>query len=251
MNFVTITPENADKESFYCLKNPKHKGFIAKKKWLKDRIVEGYTIKILKDDSNKSLGLIEFVPAEFAWRPIKAKGFMFIQCILIISKSDTKKGYAGMMIQHCIDEAKRMGMKGVATMCSEGSWIADKRVFIKHGFREAESLDRFQLLYLKFEKEATDPELNNYTESRKKIKGWQLFYANQCPLFDTTIEPMIKEAEKFDIDLKVTEYQLAKEAQGAPSGFGVFSLIKDGELLADNYISKTRFTNIIKKEIGK
>ena len=39
------------------------------------------------------------------------------------------------------------------------------------------------------------------------------------------------------------------EAQNAPSGFGTFSLIKDGKLLEDHYLSKKRFENIIKQEI--
>jgi hypothetical protein len=49
------------------------------------------------------------------------------------------------------------------------------------------------------------------------------------------------------ITLTVKKLATPKEAQKAPSGFGTFSLIKDGKLLADHYISRTRFENILKQ----
>lgn len=43
----------------------------------------------------------------------------------------------------------------------------------------------------------------------------------------------------------VGEITEAAIAQSAPSGFGVFALLKDGQLLEGHYISKTRFKNIL------
>jgi hypothetical protein len=48
---------------------------------------------------------------------------------------------------------------------------------------------------------------------------------------------------------KPPKLQCAPEAQRAPSGFGVFALVKDGKLLEDHYISETRFKTILKKEL--
>lgn len=48
----------------------------------------------------------------------------------------------------------------------------------------------------------------------------------------------------------IRELKSAEEAKSAPSGFGVFSLVHNGELLEDHYISKTRFENIIRKELA-
>ena len=39
-----------------------------------------------------------------------------------------------------------------------------------------------------------------------------------------------------------------KKVQNAPSGFGTFSLIKDGKLIKDHYLSRTRFENILRQE---
>jgi hypothetical protein len=47
----------------------------------------------------------------------------------------------------------------------------------------------------------------------------------------------------------IIEIKTAKQAQKAPSLYGIFNLIYNGKLLSDRYISTTRFLNIINKEI--
>jgi hypothetical protein len=53
------------------------------------------------------------------------------------------------------------------------------------------------------------------------------------------------------LKLKVTELKSAAEAQNAPSYYGVFNLLWNGRLLADHYVSRGRFKNILQKEILK
>ncbi|WP_282134916.1 hypothetical protein [Seonamhaeicola maritimus] len=53
----------------------------------------------------------------------------------------------------------------------------------------------------------------------------------------------------YGIDLKVSKINTVEEAKNAPSGFGVFNLLRDGRLLEDHYISGTRFRNILEKEL--
>ena len=54
-----------------------------------------------------------------------------------------------------------------------------------------------------------------------------------------------------ELKLKVTELKSAAEAQNAPSYYGVFNLLWNGRLLADHYVSRGRFKNILQKEILK
>jgi hypothetical protein len=61
----------------------------------------------------------------------------------------------------------------------------------------------------------------------------------------------VQAASDYGIEMKVTKLLTPEEARNAPSGFGTFSLIKDGKLLEDHYLSRTRFENILKKELGK
>jgi hypothetical protein len=55
-------------------------------------------------------------------------------------------------------------------------------------------------------------------------------------------------ANEIGIKLEVIKIDYL-EAQNGPSGFGTFSLLYNGKLLADHYISKTRFISIVKKEL--
>ena len=64
-------------------------------------------------------------------------------------------------------------------------------------------------------------------------------------------EAIINAAMDHGIDLNVSKISTVKQAKSAPSGFGVFNLLRDGRLLEDHYISHTRFRNILKKELQK
>ena len=59
---------------------------------------------------------------------------------------------------------------------------------------------------------------------------------------------MSKVAKEQGVDLKVSKLTSAKDAQKAPTGFGIFSVLKDDKEIVDHYISKTRFLNILQKE---
>ena len=64
MKIVAVTPENAIKETFFCIKDLKRQGFKDKAQWYEKRYAEGLRIKILKNDEGKMIGFIEYVPAK-------------------------------------------------------------------------------------------------------------------------------------------------------------------------------------------
>lgn len=75
-----------------------------------------------------------------------------------------------------------------------------------------------------------------------------MIYSNQCPWvarFVEEVKPILKEK---GLNPAIIELKSAKEAQKAPSLYSAFNLIYNGKLLADRYISTTRFKNIIEKE---
>ena len=86
------------------------------------------------------------------------------------------------------------------------------------------------------------PRFKDYKSQLKKYKGLQILYSKQCPW----VARFVKELKNKKI--KVTEIKTPKQAQASPSIYSVFNLIKDGKILADRYISNTRFSNIMKKE---
>ncbi len=247
MKIVEVTPENAIKETFFCIKDTKKQGFTDKLEWFEKRHKEGLRIKILKDEADKMIGFIEYVPAKYAWRPLEADNYMFIHCLYIYSKKERSKGLGSMLIEDAEREAKARGMDGLCVMTSEGGWLANKTLFEKNGFTEIETKDRFQLMVKTWNNNTNKPRLLDWHSQQKKYKGWHISYADQCPWSEKSVAAILNVAMDYGIDLKVSKINTVKEAKKAPSGFGVFNLLHDGQLIEDHYISHTRFRNILKE----
>jgi hypothetical protein len=56
--------------------------------------------------------------------------------------------------------------------------------------------------------------------------------------------------EKKGLKMDVVELKTPEQAREAPSIYAVLNLVNDGKLLADHYISNTRFLNILNKELS-
>ncbi len=249
LSIVQVTPKNAKEETLFCVKYVKSNGFKSKCDWLGKQHKKGLTIKILKGVDGKMIGYIEYVPAQYAWRPIDADDYMFIHCIYIYSKKDRNKGFGAMLVNEAEQEAKEKGMSGVCVMTSNGAWLANDNLFINNGFSKVDQKDRFELLSKKWGNNIPDPKLIDWTAQQSKYKGWHLLYADQCPWHEKSVEALLNTAMDYGIDLKIKKLETPKEAKNSPSGFGVFSLLHNGKLLEDHYLSATRFRNILKKEM--
>ena len=249
ITIIEVTPDNVQEETLFCAKDIKNTGFTCKQDWFEKRYKEGLRMKILKGTDAKMIGFIEYVPASNAWRPIEADNFMFIHCITMYSKKDRGKGYGSLLIDQVEKDAKRKEMAGVCVMTSKGAWIANKSIFEYNGFKAVDSRGRFELLSKKWDTTVPDPKLIDWTKQQSKYKGWNLIYADQCPWHEKSVVALLNTAMDYDVDLKITKLETAQEAKNAPSGYGVFSLLHDGKLLEDHYLSATRFRNILKKEL--
>ncbi|WP_396589879.1 GNAT family N-acetyltransferase [Allomuricauda sp. R78024] len=250
MKIIAVTPENATKETFFCIKDRKRQGFKDKAQWYEKRYAEGLRIKILKNDEGKMIGFIEYVPAKNAWRPVDADNYMFIHCTYIYSKKERSKGFGSMLIQDAENEARTLGLDGLCVITSNGGWLANKTLFEKNGFQQIEAKDRFELLSKTWNNNSKKPKFYNWTNQQGKYKGWHLLYADQCPWSEKSVTAILNVAMDHGVDLKVSKIKTVNEAKMAPSGFGVFNLLHNGKLLDDHYLSATRFQTILKKELS-
>ncbi|HVP36733.1 MAG TPA: GNAT family N-acetyltransferase [Terriglobales bacterium] len=249
INIVTLTADNYQKFGCPCFLNPKHEGHLKKLEWLKKRFAEGLKIKLLfAENEKKPIGFVEYVPGEYAWRAVDARGYLFIHCIWISLNKYKEKGYASLLIEECLKDAKKQGMYGIAAITSEGPFMAGRDLFLKNGFCSvAKTKPSFELM-IKPLKKGPLPKFTDWEKQLSRYKGLNIVYANQCPWIARSIKNLCEIAERKDLKIKITELKSAKEAQNSPSVYGTFSLIYNGKLLADHYISSTRFLNIIKKE---
>lgn len=244
---IDITPENAATESLFCIKDPKYPGFKLKVEWLKKRIKEGLKLRVLKI-AGETVGFIEYVPGEFAWRPVRAENYLFIHCMWVYPRRNLGKGYGSILLSECEKDAQALGLRGIATVASNGSWLSSPDIFAKNGFKSIDKKLRFELM-VKQIKDGTLPSFLDWEKNLKNYEGLNLVYANQCPLFIKSVNEMKITAKKMGFDLKVTVLETPDEIRQVASGYGVYSLIYNGRLLADHYISNTRFKNILTKEL--
>lgn len=249
IKIIDVTAKNVSEFGIYCIKDKNSPGYKSKVEWFKLKINSGLKIKIATDEQNKQLGFIEYIPSEQAWRPIKADNYLFIQCIGLFVKDAKQKGIGSELLKLCEQDARKEKKSGVCAMSSDGAWMANKSLFKKNGFIVGDKLGRFELMVKSFNSKLSKPKFIDWTKEQAKYKGWNLVYSDQCPWHEKSITDLKQSALDNGIKLKVKKITSPEEAQTSPSGFGTFSLLKDGRLLEDHYLSRTRFENIIKQEM--
>jgi hypothetical protein len=250
MKLIEVNNENIDKYGIYCIKDKKAPGYEAKKNWYLSNFKTGLKLIIALNEDNVQMGFIEFAPAEKSWRPVDAKYYTFIHCIFVYPNKFRNNQVAESLINFAIEGAKAENCDGICTFTSKGAWISNDKIFKKLEFEKVDKLGRFELMSKKFSDNAEDPKFINWKEYQKDYSGWNIIYSDQCPWHQKAIIELSKVAEKEGFEITIKRIESASEAKNAPTGFGTFALIKDGKELADHYISKTRFNNIIKKELN-
>jgi len=244
-----VGAENLPTCGIGCITNPKHEGHRPKVEWLQERFGHGLRFLLFRDPNGRPLAFLEYVPGEYAWRPVDAKGWLFVHCLWVYARGQTVGGLGSRLIRACTEEARQGGARGVAAIVSEGPWMVGKQVFLNNGFEVVAERDRFQLVMMRL-KSGPVPQFRDLSSEWANQKGLHIVYAAQCPYLPKSANDIVAMASEHDIPVKVTVLKSAGEAQSAPSYYGVFSLLWNGRLLSDHYVSKGRFRNLLKKEIG-
>jgi hypothetical protein len=252
MNFdtkiVEVSKENLlDHPQVICFINPKHEYYPKKIAWLNEQFENDLKIKLLYIKGEKRpVGFIEYVPGEYCWRSVSAKGYMFIHCLWTNGKKHQNQGLGRLLLEAVEKDSK--DMLGVVVVTSDKSFMVNQDIFNKNGYRIISESGRDQLMIKQF-KEGPLPFINNWQAELEKFKGLSIVYSKQCPWVARFVEEVKPILEDKDLKPKIIEITTPAEAQKAPSLYSVFNLIYNGKLLADRYISTTRFLNIINKEI--
>ncbi len=232
-------------------KDPKNPGYQNKLDWLKQRYDEGLRYKMLVSEKKGAIGGIEYIPGEYAWRPVVADGFMFIHCIFIIPKEVKGQGYGKKMVEACISDARQSGMKGVAVVTRKGTWMAGKELFLSLGFEVTDTAKPdFELLTLKFDPSTPGCKFTSGRENslKKYSKGLYIITSGQCPYTQKAVVEIGEAALKdYGIDPTIVHLENASQAREVPCAFGSFCMIYNGKIIADHPISQTRFRNILGK----
>jgi len=236
------------------IKSLAHPGREEKRCWLETNAKFGLRAKALLAPDGQPGGYIEYIPGEFAWRGVDAPGYMFIHCVWIYSRKHQRQGWGCLMVEACLDDARKAGKKGVAVMVRDGPWLADRRLFLASGFEFVDTAPPdYELLVRKFNKTAANPSFKG--EWDRKLGGYTrgltIIRSSQCPHIAKFAADIAETArQEYRIEPNVVDLQSPSDAQNAPTPYAIFALIYNGKLLADHQISRTRFRNIMKR-LGK
>ena len=248
VEIVSLTPDNLGDYGVCGYKDAKkHLELQRKIEWYREFYPKGLRIKALISKTGGYQGMIEYVPGNYAHRPVHAEGYLFIHCIFVGFKSEFKgKGYATLLIQECISEAAAQKMAGVAVVTRKGSFMAKRDIFIRQGFASVDNAKPdFELLALKFNRDATNPSFKELSADNYQ-KGLTILRSAQCPYSVKNVDAIMKTARRMKLPVNLVELKDASAVQDAPCAFGTFCIIKDGKVLSHHPISNTRFENIMK-----
>ena len=246
----TVDASNVDESGFFCyMSKRKEAGYKQKRDWLEARFAEGMKLKVIHEIGGRDTAFIEYIPGEYAWRAVHAKGYMIIHCLWVVGKGKGK-GYSKVLIEECLNDAREQKMKGVAMLTSDRTWLACKDVFEHNGFTEVDSAPpSFQLMVNRFGS-APEPVLPSDWDARARAfgKGLTIIRTPQCPYIENGTNSILSFAEERDIKAKVVELKTAEEVQErSPFAYGVFGTVLDGKPVAYQYLLQKDFDKLLQE----
>lgn len=240
MEYIRITKENIDKEHICCAMSGKQS--LAKKEWLKQRFDEGL---VFYRSRERGKCFIEYIPAENAWVPIEANGYLYIDC-LWIAGAMKGHGYSNDLLNECIRDAKAQGRKGVCILSAKGKkreFLSDPKYLAYKGFTAADISDcGISLMYLPLSPNAELPRFKECARHPHAAEdGFVLYYTDQCP-FTYYWVPRVQEAARaHGVPLKTIHITDRETAQSAPAPVTTYALFRDGKFLTQGIQSDKKF----------
>ena len=246
VNIVTVTKDNLEQEHICCaIARNDDCQVRAKKSWLAERFEDGL---VFKKGDVRGKCFIEYIPAEKAWCPIEADGYMFINC-LWVSGQFKGQGNSNLLLGECIRDSKEKGKKGLVILSSKKKmpYLSDPKYLRYKGFQLADNAKPYyELMYLPFYNNAEKPRFkDSVREPKIKDPGFVLYYSHQCP-FTAKYVPLIEGiAKSKNVPFKSVRFETAEQAQNAPAPFTTYSLFYNGEFLTNEILSDKKFEKML------
>lgn len=250
---INITPENLAEEHICCAISDKKciEGYNEKKAWLRRELEGGYVFRRL--DARAKV-FIEYGPAETAWLPISAPGYLNINCFWVSGKHK-KQGYGKLLLQSAWEDAQAQGKKGLVTVVGTRKFhfMSDTKWLLRQGFEEADRISSgFSLLVKKLTPDEQNPGFKDSVRSGTCPNpiGLTAYYSNRCPYAPFHAEQSLSEtAEKRGLPLKLIKLETPEQAQSAPSPASIFSLFLDGQFVTTDLSAcmDSRFDKVMDK----
>ena len=240
MNYIRITKDNIDKEHICCAMSGRQS--VMKKEWMKGRFDDGL---VFYRSEERGKCFIEYIPAENAWVPIEADGYIYIDC-LWVSGSMKGHGYSNDLLSECELDAGEHGRKGLCILSSDGrkrEFLSDPKYLAHKGFRTADSSDcGITLMYLPFDEAAEPPRFRDCARRPEVSEdGFVLYYTDQCPFTYYWVPKVEEAAKEHGIPLKVIHITDKETARSTPAPVTTYALFRDGRFVTQAIQSDKKF----------
>jgi len=248
MEYIRVTKENIESEHICCaISNNKDIQVASKKAWLSERFDDGL---VFLKSTERGKCFIEYIPAENAWNPLIAEGYMYIDC-LWVSGSLKGHGYSNDLLNACIEDSKSKGKKGLCILSSakKKPFLADPKFLKYKGFSVCDEADNgVQLWYLPFADDAEPPRFRDCAKHPHIDEtGCVLYYTSQCP-FNAKYVPILEQtANELGVPFKAIHIETKEAAQNAPTPITTYALFYNGEYLTNEQMNDKKFIKLISK----
>ena len=247
MEYIRVTKDNLEQEHICCaISSNKDIQVASKKAWLQERFDDGL---VFLKSTERGKCFIEYIPAENAWNPITAAGYMYIDC-LWVSGSFKGHGYANDLLEACIADSKHKGKQGLCILSSakKKPFLADPKCLAHKGFKVCDEADNgIQLWYLPFAENADVPAFRECAKHpHTEEDGYVLYYTSQCP-FNGKYVPIVEQtAAENGIPFRAVHLQNREDAQNAPTPVTTYALFHDGVYLTNEQMNDKKFLKLVK-----
>lgn len=249
MEWIQVTQENLEQEHICCaLADSTDIQVRSKKDWMAHNLANGL---VFRKGNVRGKVFIEYIPAEHAWCPLEAPGYLFINCLWVAGKYKGQ-GNADALLQSCIRDGREQGRAGIAVLSSRKKtpYLSDPD-FLRHKrFQVADhALGLYELLYLPLTDEAAVPRFGeSVRHPAPNAKGFALYYTNQCPFTEKYVPLLSAAAQQHNIPLKIIRFETVQQAQQAPSPFTTYGLFHNGVFETGTILTEQAFLKLAAKK---
>jgi GNAT superfamily N-acetyltransferase len=246
--FLDLSPSNIEREHICCaIAGQQHlEGVERKKAFLADGFDRGLVFR--KYDVRGKV-FVEYAPAEAAWRPVVAPGYLVIHCLWVSGRYKGRR-LGRDLLQYCLADAGKHF--GVIAVSGRKPYLTDTRFYLHHGFELIEQTDSgFDLVCYRSKPDSPAP---RFAASARKgtvpqAGGVHFEYTYQCPFVPDCVEKMSGAAREFDLPITMRELVTVEEAQDAASPFGTFGAFLYGRLITHELMSDNKFRKLLQTEL--
>ena len=246
VEIIPLTESDLGKVQMFCGHSPTYRrGYDTKMEWMQARLREGMRYTLLKVNG-RNAGMMEYVPAENAWRGVEAKGYLFIHCFWVIGRN-RGHGYGRQLLETCLEDAR--GTNGVAVMVSKTHWLPTPKLFLKNGFEHADqAASSFDLLVRRFDPDAPLPRFKQPVE--KAPPGLTVYHSDQCPYTQNVPEIAAQVGGQLKIPVNIIHVDSARAAQESPCPYGTLAYFYNRELLTYHPAGTKKLLEILEPKLA-